>query len=332
MQPHTQPTLEPHVQTSRPRVRLRVALCALLAGSLLGCDGGGASSPASGPTAASTPAADGTLRIFASNAPLAYFAKRIGDTAVTVSVPPPEDIDPAFWTPTSADITAMQGADLVILNGAGYEHWRGQVSLVEKNVLETANGFKANWIEEKDGVTHSHGTEGAHSHAGTAFTTFLDPTMAIEQAKAIHERLRAALPSRASELQNQYQALERDLRSLDGSYESAVGSSNGLPIIFSHPVYQYFIRRYELNGRMVHWEPEEMPSESEWASFAELLKEHPAKWMVWEDEPGTAIRGKLRELGVECAVVAPAANLGSRWERWYQRQTENAAEFARVFE
>ncbi|MBL9120145.1 MAG: zinc ABC transporter substrate-binding protein [Phycisphaerae bacterium] len=307
---------------------------ALLVTSLLpvACDSGNTPSTGS-PARTGEKAAKGAgLQVFASNAPLAYFAKRIGDAAVTVSVPPPVDIDPAFWQPTAEDIATMQAADLVILNGAGFEHWRSQVSLVERTVIETAEGFKAAWIETRDGVTHSHGTEGAHSHAGTAFTTWLDPDQAIEQARAIHARLAALLPDQATDLQARFMGLERDLRTLNGQFESAIGSSNGLPLVFSHPIYQYFIRRYELNGRSLHWEPEEMPSESELTAFAHLLKEHPAKWMVWEDEPGQAIRSKLRELGVECVVVAPASNMGPDWERWLERQIENATQFAKVFE
>jgi zinc transport system substrate-binding protein len=307
-----------------------VSLVALV--PLVGCDSGSAPTGSQGETSSAAKAPAATLRVFASNAALAYFTKRIGDDAVVISVPPPDDIDPAFWSPTSDDIATLQSADLVVLNGAEYEHWRSQISLVESRVIETANPFRSDWIEVKDGVTHSHGTEGAHSHSGTAFTTFLDPRLAIEQAKAIHAKLAALMPAAADDLQSRYQALERDLLSLDGRYESAVGGSNGLPLFFSHPIYQYFIRRYELNGSAVHWEPGEMPSESELEAFTEALKEHPAKWMVWEDEPGEAIRTKLRELGVECVVVAPAANMGTRWSGWLDRQNENAADFARAFE
>jgi zinc transport system substrate-binding protein len=155
---------------------------------------------------------------------------------------------------------------------------------------------------------------------------------AIEQAKAIRARLAEALPAQASVIDANYQALERDLRDIDARLESAVGTSHGLPLLFSHPIYDYLIRRFELNGRSVQWEPEAMPSEEEFARLAETLKEHPAKWMVWEDEPGSAIRTKLRELGVECVVVNPGSNMGTDWSGWLELQLANTQEFARVFE
>lgn len=281
---------------------------------------------------ASTPAAGKALRVIASNAPLAYFTKRLGDDAVEVSMPAPDHVDPAFWTPKSSEISAMQAADLIVLNGAGFEKWRSQVALPERKVIETADGFRSAWIETHDGVTHSHGTEGQHSHAGTVFTTWIDPMQAIEQARAIHARLTELLPDRKESLQNNFQALERDLRDIDGKLEMAVGSQHGLPILYSHPIYDYLTRRFELNARSVQWEPEEMPPAEELERLAAMLKEHPAKWMLWEDEPGGAIRAKLRELGVECAVFAPASNMGTDWGRWLERQVENTREFARIFE
>jgi zinc transport system substrate-binding protein len=308
---------------------LLVAAVALVAAA---CDFGSSQSPPAEGNAKATPNAASALKVFASHAALAYFTKRIGDESVTVWVPSDFDGDPAFWSPKAKDITLMQGSDLLVLNGATYEKWRSRVTLAERTVCETADAFKSEWIEVKEAVTHSHGTDGAHSHAGTAFTTWLDPMLAIEQARAIHARLAQLLPEQAKDLNDRFQGLERDLRALDGNIEVAVGNSNGLPIIFSHPVYEYFIRRYELNARTVHWEPEELPSADEFAAFSKLLEEHPAKWMVWEDEPGQAIRAKLRELGVECVVFAPAANMGDGWERWLDRQTENVAQFAKVFE
>lgn len=153
---------------SASAVRMVLVLAVVLAGvcGTSGCGDHG--TPSSDGTPAATPAtsAHGPLAIFASNAALAYFAQRIGDASVRIEVPPEEGIDPAFWKPTAAEIGRMQAADVVLLNGAGYEHWRSQVALVERHVVETAESFRGEWIEEPGGVTHSHGLQGAHSHAG----------------------------------------------------------------------------------------------------------------------------------------------------------------------
>ena len=56
------------------------------------------------------------------------------------------------------------------------------------------------------------------------------------------------------------------------------------------------------------WEPDEVPSETRWAELAQLLKEHPAKWMLWEAEPAPESVERLRSLGVESIVFDPSGN------------------------
>ena len=53
------------------------------------------------------------------NNPLLYFTQRLIGDAVEVRLLVPEAVDPATWQPTVADILQLQGANLVVLNGAG---------------------------------------------------------------------------------------------------------------------------------------------------------------------------------------------------------------------
>jgi zinc transport system substrate-binding protein len=78
--------------------------------------------------------------------------------------------------------------------------------------------------------------------------------------------------------------------------------------LFSHPVYQYFERRYGFNGRSLHWEPDSVPPVSEWTGLETVLADHPAGLMIWEDEPLAENVERLRALGVESVVFAPAGN------------------------
>src|SRR5688572_561215 len=143
-------------------------------------DTGGAAKPKTG---------TGRLQVHVANYPLAYFTERIGSTEVDVIFSAPADEDPAFWQPTDAQIATMQQADLIVLNGATYSKWAEKVSLPQSKVLDTAAAFKGKFIEVKESVTHSHGKAGEHSHAGTAFTTWLDFQQAVQQASAICEAL-----------------------------------------------------------------------------------------------------------------------------------------------
>ena len=80
------------------------------------------------------------------------------------------------------------------------------------------------------------------------------------------------------------------------------------PVVFSHPVYQYLQRRYAINGRSVHWEPDTIPGTREWVDFNNLLRKHPARLMIWEDKPLMETAERLSEIGVRTVVFAPAGN------------------------
>ena len=252
--------------------------------------------------------AAGPLSVYSVSYPLQYFAERIGGDLVQVRFPAPADIDPASWSPDPETVAAYQGADLILLNGAGYAQWVQRASLPRPRQVDTAAAFRERFIALERSVTHSHGPQGSHSHAGVAFTTWLDPTLAAEQARAVMEAFAKARPEHEAAFREGYEALAAELRDLDARLAAAAKGLVGAPLLFSHPVYQYFTRRYALNARSLHWEPEEAPSQRLWLELGELLAAHPARWMIWEGDPAPETAAKLRELGVDSLVYAPCAN------------------------
>ena len=77
-------------------------------------------------------------------------------------------------------------------------------------IVDTSKNFADRYIRIEDAVTHTHGREGEHSHGSTAFTIWLDPTLAFLQAQTIRDALMARLPDQEQELRDRFQALERD--------------------------------------------------------------------------------------------------------------------------
>ena len=248
------------------------------------------------------------LVVYTVNYPLQYFAQRIAGDHAEVVFPAPPAVDPAFWQPDAAAIASFQRADVILLNGAGYAKWIDRVSLPRRKLVDTSAGFRDRYIETEGGLTHSHGREGAHSHAGTAFTTWLDFTQAVQQARAVHTALSRLMPEQANTFAANLSELERDLLDLDARLEALVARDPAQPLLASHPVYQYLARRYSLNLKSLMWEPDAMPPESEWQGLAELREAHPAGWMLWEAEPAADNRERLEQLGVESTVFDPCAN------------------------
>ncbi len=247
--------------------------------------------------------------VYTTNYPLRYFAWRIAGDLAEVRFPGPAGADPAFWEPAPDVIQAYQSADLILLNGAGYERWTERASLPLSKLADTSAAFAADYIPLREAVTHSHGPTGQHTHAGFAFTTWLDPDLARRQAEAVRDALVRLLPCHRARLEERFQALAADLAALDAELARALGSR--APLLASHPVYQYLERRYRLNLVSLHWEPDEMPSEAEWRRFEGVLKKHRARTMLWEAEPLRDIAARLAGYGIRPVVFDPCANAPS---------------------
>ncbi len=67
-------------------------------------------------------------------------------------------------------------------------------------------------------------------------------------------------PEHKGQSEAQFQKLAKELEALDAEISQTAKAAAGVPVLFSHPVYQYFERRYQVNGRSVHWEPPPRPS------------------------------------------------------------------------
>ena len=89
----------------------------------------------------------------------------------------------------------MQKADLILLNGATYDKWLAGVSLPESKLIDTSSAFADQYIKTVEAGTHSHGKGGDHSHAGTAFTTWIDFDQALQQARAVKDALTEIRPA-----------------------------------------------------------------------------------------------------------------------------------------
>lgn len=248
------------------------------------------------------------LVVYTVNYPLQYFAQRISGDHAEVVMPVPPGVDPAFWQPDATAVGGFQRADAILLNGAGYAKWVNRVSLPRRKLVDTSAGFSNSYIDTDGSITHSHGREGDHSHTGTAFTTWLDFSQAVEQARAVRDALSRLMPEHGDTFASNFLVLERDLLDLDARLEAIVARNPAKPLIASHPVYQYLTRRYSLNLKSVMWEPDAMPPETEWQVLTELREEHPATWMLWESKPTPEIGARLQQLDVQSAVFDPCGN------------------------
>ncbi len=275
-------------------ISLSIIVLALVAATP-GCDGESGSA-----TARNTPPV-----VAVGSHPIAVFVERLAGPHVELAWRVPDGIDPANWRPTADDVAGIQSADLILLNGAGYESWLPTASLPAERVVDTTAGLTDRLIRSS-GPVHSHGPDGEHSHAGLAPITWLDPDLMEAQAEAVKEALVALVPAHQESIESNFGLLRRDIAARFAGIEQAINHRPTLPVVYSHPVYQYLQRRYGMNGVAVHWDPRSEPTPNQLAELDRVLLAHPSDWFIWEAEPIPGNVRILQDRGLRSVVFDPA--------------------------
>lgn len=273
--------------------------------------------------------ASGKLVVHAVNYPLSYFAERIGGDLVDVKFLAPAEGDPAFWNPGEADILAMQSGDLLLLNGADYEKWLANTTMPISILVDTSKAFSGEYLASGEAVTHSHGPEGDHSHAGTAFTTWMDFQQALWQAEEVRDALIKKLPDSEPQLQANFNTLADDIDALHTRFKEIGLTLKDTPLLASHPVYQYFARRYKLDIESVLWEPETVPDDAAMEELKKIRAHHPSAWVIWEGTPAPESVAKLQVLEIQSIVVDPCGNRPEAGD-WLSVMRTNADNLGRI--
>ncbi len=247
------------------------------------------------------------ISIAVTNYPLYFFTQEIAGDKFEVLFPVPGDVDPAFFEPGADVVSTYQSAELIFTNGAGYESWVDKVSLVQRKIVNTTARVSDQYIQES-GMSHSHGPDGEHDHAETAFTTWLDQSIALEQSKLIYETLKTAYPESSQIFDSNFKILEAELVSLDMQMEEAFSPWTEASVSASHPVYQYLGARYGLHIHSQHWEPWQKVEADEVKTFIESLHKNDLQLMLWEGEPHPETRKLLEEASIKVVVFLPCGN------------------------
>ena len=246
--------------------------------------------------------------VYVVNYPLQYFAERLAGDHATVVFPAPTGVDPAFWMPDVKTIAEYQKADLVLLNGANYAKWTNKVTLSRSKTVNTSAIFKDQYINAEEAVTHSHGPGGEHSHSSVMFTTWLDFSQAVKQAKAVRDALIAARLGPEEELLRNYESLRRDLLALDMAVAEIAKGFEGQPLFTSHPVYDYLARRYKLNIKSLFLDANGSPDNLVWEVVEYFRRDHPASWVIWESRPRPEMVEFLEARGIRSVVFDPCSS------------------------
>jgi len=231
--------------------------------------------------------------------PLQYFALRIGGARVDARFPAPAGVDPAVWQPAPEVILSYQDADLILLNGAEYEGWTVTTTLPAARTVDTSAAFADQIIILEDGLTHSHGPEGEHSHDETASVTWLDLDLAERQASAVRDALARLRPEYAPEFGAAFEELAAELRSLDARLQAVADLASGRTLLAAGPGYEYLARRYGLAIESARFDAADPGSHDFWHEVEHALGHGAHRMMLIPTEAEGPLGDRLAAMEIE---------------------------------
>jgi len=197
----------------------------------------------------------GPLSVAVTSFALEQMASEVSGEIATVTQIIPFGQTSREWKPKPEAILELQQADLILINGAGYEKWRATVSLPASRVVDTASGYYDLFVRIPDFVTHQHGPDGAHSHPGTVWATWLDPQLARAQLDRVVSELSRRDPTHADDFGRNAGEMRRQLDGLEEQLSRIARESSGLRFRFvtDGPYYHYLLRHFDQPLTYLHW-------------------------------------------------------------------------------
>lgn len=201
---------------------------------------------------------DGAVRIVTSTTVYADLVGQVvGDAAEVEAVIDSAAVDPHDYEATARDGLTVQDADLVIVNGGGYDHF--MTDLVESagaphviNVVEFNHDYPGAVVHDHDGEGHEveddTGVEGEHAdheHAdhnhieGFNEHVWYDPHTMAHFVEGVQEELAELIPDASGQIASGVEGVVADIEALEARLDVIADDHEGETVFFTEPVGEY---------------------------------------------------------------------------------------------
>lgn len=187
------------------------------------------------------------IKILASFYPIYEFTKQVGGDRVSVSTIIPARIEPHDWEPTIQDLQKMQDADMIMINGAGFEAWLDDFIANNPDVLivDTSNSIE---------LIKSSGDEREEDHKDEFKKDphiWLNPVLAKKQVQNIADGIIKLDPENTPYYQENADAYNSKLDLLDQKIRNELSICEKNDFIAFHDAFSYFAKEYGLNQHTI---------------------------------------------------------------------------------
>ena len=192
------------------------------------------------------------LQVVTSATFLYEFTQNIGKEMVDVTLLVPMGADPHDWEPTIRDTERLQKADMIIVNGIGYEHWIGSLELtgIAGILVDTSNGISTLDSAKHDEEKHGEEKHGEEKHGALDPHIWLNPVYAQLQVKNIANALSNSDPMNKNHYQSNAEIYNQELNLLDAKIRTELSGCKTNFITF-HNAFSYFSEEYGLTQHTI---------------------------------------------------------------------------------
>jgi zinc transport system substrate-binding protein len=275
------------------------------------------------------------FQIIASFYPLAYFAEQIGGEFVQVeNLSGEKDLHDFEITPK--DLSKMEKANLVILQGGGMESWRTETTKALRDngvkvfVVEEHITFFSNNNEEEG---HEHEEEGHHHHGEFNPHTWLSPMLSDQVSAFILAELIALDPEHKEEYEKNAKILSDKFRAIDAEARTSFTSCSKKTAVVGHDAFLYFANAYGFTTLPLSGiSTSDSPSAKKMSEAKTFLESEGIRYILGEQNETNSFSETLaKESGVQILLLDPIEKTIEN-ENYFSRMQENIKIFHTALE
>lgn len=229
--------------------------------------------------------------------PLYDFTKEVGKERVDVSLIVPAGVEPHDWEPSIQDIQQIQQADIIIVNGVGFENWLKSIEKLNLELVIIDSSIGVNIIKE---IVDEHESSLGDPHI------WLNPNLAKIQVKNIVNGLIELDPDNSQYYNNNYESYIKKLDILDLKIRDELSNCKKNFVAF-HNAFTYFAAEYGLNQHTItSTDPHDEPTSKTLEQIINLSKE--MKVQIIFSEEGVDKRTSeviANEIGGKVLILSP---------------------------
>ena len=254
---------------------------------------------------------NGKLNVAVSFYIMEEFTNRIGGDKVTINNLVGSG-DAHHWEPTPKDIVSLEKADLLIMNGAGFEGWLPDVLSALKTdkltVIDTSKDIQ--WLES------SHEHEHEHEHGDFDPHTWLSPKNALKQLNVIKDALVSKDPNNKDYYEENFNTARIEFEDLHKSFQETLNNTKRKDIVVAHAAFGYLVNEYGLTQVAVEGlTPDSEPAPSRISEIIKFVKEHDIKIIFFDSPANPKVAETIaKEVGVKASLLSPIESLTSQQE------------------